>query len=136
MDWMDIMFVCQAIFIVIWVGTVIWLGVNWLVRKLARSRSSINYEPFDDRLLIRRLERKVQPIPDGVVMPQSQQAPLNEGIVIAVGPDVPQAKWPGAHVCFVEHAGYEVEIDSESYLQMRDEEVIGRRVVPSKKREI
>ncbi len=127
MDWADNVFVGLAVFIVLCAVTVIGLGVNWLVRKLARPRSPINYEPFDDRLLIRRLERKVQPIPDGVVMPQSQQAPLNEGIVIAVGPDVPKAKWPGAHVCFVEHAGYEVEIDGESYLQMTSGEVIGLR---------
>ena len=46
---------------------------------------AINYRPRGDRVIVKRLEAPAQN-PDEVFIPKSQQKPLNEGIVIAVGP--------------------------------------------------
>lgn len=96
----------------------------------------INYEPRGDRVIVRRL-----PPPESkegeVYIPASQQKPLDEGIVIAVGPGSrnrltgqidPINLEPGDHVCFGDFAGNDVEVDGETYLSMRDEEIHGKRI--------
>ncbi len=47
--------------------------------------SNLNYEPRGDRVIVKRLPLP-QPKPGDVFLPASQQKPLNEGTVIAVGP--------------------------------------------------
>ena len=49
------------------------------------SKTSIDYEPRGDRVVVRRLPRPA-PKPGEVVIPHSQQKLLDEGIVVAVGP--------------------------------------------------
>jgi chaperonin GroES len=96
---------------------------------------SIKYEPRGDRVIVKRLPPPT-PKEGEVFMPASQQKPLNEGIVVAVGPGArnrltglidPIGLEPGDHVCFVDFAGFDIEVDGEAYLSMRDEEVHGRR---------
>ena len=99
------------------------------------STTTINYEPRGDRVVVRRLPRP-DPKPGQVVIPNSQQKQLDEGIVVAVGPgqrnrltglvDVIDLA-PGDHVCFGDYAGSEIDVDGEEYLSMRDEEIHGRR---------
>lgn len=95
----------------------------------------INYTPRGDRVIVRRLERPRRQEGE-VLMPNSQQKPLDEGIVIAVGPGArnrvtglidPLELEAGDHVCFVDMAGSEIEVDGEKYLALRDEEVHGVR---------
>lgn len=76
------------------------------------------------------VKRLAVPLPkDGeVLVPVSQQKPLTEGIVVAVGPQIHDLE-PGMQVHFVDFAGYEIEVDGESYLSMRDEEITGVRPV-------
>lgn len=95
----------------------------------------INYEPRGDRVIVKRLARP-EPLPGALSLPESQQKPLDEGIVIAVGPgnrnrmtgyiDEVNLK-VGDHVCFLEYAGTDIEVDGEVYVSMRDEEIHGRR---------
>lgn len=96
----------------------------------------INYEPRGDRVIVKRL-----PMPekrsDGLATPESMRKPLNEGTVIAVGPgkrnsitgsiDPVELKIDD-HVCFLDYAGFDIEVDGEKYISMRDEEVHGRRL--------
>jgi chaperonin GroES len=97
--------------------------------------TKLNYQPRGDRVIVKRLERPA--LEEGnVFLPKSQQKPLDEGIVVAVGPgarnrvtgyiDEIDMK-EGDHICFLEYAGQEVTIDGEIYLSLRDEEVHGRR---------
>lgn len=100
------------------------------------SESSINYEPRGDRVIVRRLPQP-EGMVGGVYVPASQQKPLNEGVVVAVGPglrnrvtgqrDTIDLK-PGDNICFVDFAGFAVEVDGVEYLSLRDEEVHGRRI--------
>jgi len=103
-------------------------------------KSTINYEPRGDRVVVRRLERPA-PKPGEVIVPGSMQKQLDEGIVVAVGPGLRnRLTWqidpvdiePGDHVCFGDFAGSEIEVDGEKFLSMRDEEIHGRRpaIVP------
>jgi len=97
--------------------------------------SSLNYQPRGDRIIVRRHER---PAPEGgIMLPDSQQRPLNAGTVIAVGPgarnsvtgriDRIEDLAPGDTVEFLDYAGSTVEIDGEEYLCMRDCEIHGKR---------
>lgn len=95
----------------------------------------INYEPRGDRVILKRLPPPEQKEGD-VYLPASQQKPLNEGVVVAVGPGLrnrvtgmidPVDLQPEDLVCFVDYAGFEIEVDGEKYLSLRDEEVHGRR---------
>lgn len=86
----------------------------------------LNYKPRGDRVIVKRFEI-AKPEAGQVVMPASQQKPLNEGLVMAVGPKIHDLQ-RGDHVCFVEYAGNDIEIDGESYLSMRDDEIVGHRL--------
>lgn len=96
---------------------------------------SLNYIPRGDRILVRRL-LPPEPEPGKMVNPLSQTKPLNAGIVLAVGPGArnrvtgqvePIADLqPGDIVEFVEYA-QEVEVDGETLLLLRDEEIHGKR---------
>lgn len=99
----------------------------------------LNYEPRGDRVIVRRVAPPA-PQEGDVLLPASQQKPLNEGIVVAVGPGLrnhatglrePLDFKVGDHICFLEYAGFGVEIDGVEYLSMRDEEIHGRRLSPA-----
>lgn len=103
------------------------------------STTPINYEPRGDRVIVRRLPPP-EPKEGEVYVPASQQKPLNEGVVVAVGPKLKVDRptgvvyfglEPGDTVCFVDFAGFEIEVDGETYLSLRDEEIHGKRLTPA-----
>lgn len=105
-------------------------------RKRSSARALNGYQPREDRVLVKRSERP-EPGPDEVVMPASQQKQKNEGTVVAIGPGAINAvtgrREPidlavGDVVEFLDYSGFEVEIDGEIYLSMRDLEIHGRRL--------
>ncbi len=85
-------------------------------------------------MIVRRLPPP-EPKEGEVYVPASQQKPLNEGVVVAVGPKlyrrigdyVTSDINPDDIVCFVDYAGFEIEVDGETYLSLRDEEIHGKR---------
>lgn len=95
----------------------------------------INYEPRGDRILVKPLPPP-GPKEGEIFVPASQQRPLNEGLVVAVGPGMrnritgqidPIDLEPGDHIGYVDFSGFDVVVDGESFLSMRDEEIHGRR---------
>jgi chaperonin GroES len=87
-------------------------------------------QPRGDRVLVRRLEAP-QPKEGELSLPKSQQAPMNTGIVLAVGPGVrnritgeiePIDLIPGDIVDFFDFANT-VTVDGEELLLLRDEEI-------------
>src|SRR5271170_607063 len=104
------------------IGLVLWVREQF---KKRRAKSPISYQPRGDRVLVKRHEHPPQAEGE-LALPASQQKPLDEGSVIAVGPEVAGIS-SGDHVCFLEFAGTDVWVDGESYLSMRDEEVHGKR---------
>lgn len=90
-----------------------------------RRTTSIDYTPRGDRVIVKRL-----PLPEAkegeMLLPSSQQRPLNEGTVVAFGPKVSDLSLE-QHVCFLDFAGTTVEVDGIEYLSMRQEEIHGVR---------
>ena len=84
------------------------------------------YRPRGDRIIVERVALPEAPA-EGLVIPKSQQKPLDEGIVVAVGPEITDIT-RGQHVCFLEYARSPILIDGKEYLSMRDEEVHGVRL--------
>jgi chaperonin GroES len=104
----------------------------WRARS-GKQATAGGYTPRGDRVLVRRLAATA-PQAGEVVLPTSQQKPLNEGIVVAVGPGmlhsgerVPVDLKVGQHVCFLDYAGSAIVVDGEEYLSLRDEEIHGDR---------
>lgn len=93
----------------------------------SESSAMNGYTPRGDRVIVKRLPLPEQQAGE-MAVPDSQRRPPDEGIVHAVGPDVPDIA-VGDHVCFLEHAGSELEIDGANYLSMREVEVHGKRGV-------
>lgn len=104
---------------------VILILVIWALGGHRSRPTDISYIPRGDRVIVKRLPQP-KPKEGELLIPGSQQKLLDEGIVIAVGPEISDIE-PGAHVCFLEFAGTTVEIDGESYLSMRDQEIHGVR---------
>lgn len=98
-------------------------------------KSTIDYEPRQDRVVVSPLPPP-PPKPGEVIIPGSQAKPLNEGIVVAVGPGSrnrltgkidPIDLEPGDHICYADFAGSSVTVDGVEYLSMRNEEIHGMR---------
>ena len=103
----------------------VWNSIVLFFLRSPSARTTLNYEPRGDRVIVKRLP-KPAPVPGAMFLPDSQQRPLNEGMVLAVGPEIDDIE-PGEHICFLDFAGTAVEIDGVEYLSMRDEEIHGKR---------
>lgn len=94
-------------------------------QAVERKESTLNYTPRGDRVIVKRLERP-QPSEEQLFIPKSQQKDFNEGVVVAVGPEILDLA-VGDQVCFLDFAGTEVEVDGELYLSLMDSEIHGVR---------
>jgi chaperonin GroES len=86
---------------------------------------TLSYTPRGDRVIVEQAQLPESPS-EGLLVPKSQQKPLNEGTVIALGPKV-YGLSVGQQVCFLEYAGSPIVIDGKEYVSMRDEEIHGVR---------
>ena len=123
----DLSFYAVAIAIAMIVALAGVLWAEWEKTKHQQRSGKSGYTPRGDRVIVKRLPQP-KPKEGELLIPGSQRKPLDEGIVIAVGPEIEDIE-PGNHVCFLEFAGTTVEIDGESYLSMRDQEIHGIRKV-------
>jgi len=92
----------------------------------------MNIRPFHDRILIQRLDEGEQKV-GGIIIPDTAKEKPQQGKVIAAGsgkirddgtrqpPDVKA----GDRILFGKYAGQEVRLESEDYLIMREEDVLG-----------
>ena len=89
-------------------------------------------KPLHDRLLVTRIEDKVQK-KGGIIIPDSAREKPMEGKVIAVGSGrvlddgkkVPLEVKVGDRVLFGKYAGTEVKIDNKEHVIVREDEVLG-----------
>ena len=89
-------------------------------------------KPLRDRLLVKRIEDKVE-TRGGIVIPDSAQEKPMEGRVIAVGSGrvvkgrkrAPLEVQAGDRVLLARHAGTEVQIDDKEHVIVREDEVLG-----------
>lgn len=86
--------------------------------------------PLQDRIIVKR-DEAVSMTEGGIALPESIQEIPQRGTVIAVGPGrtdnlgnlVPMTIGVGDRVLFGTYAGAELEIDGDSYMIMREQDV-------------
>ncbi len=88
--------------------------------------------PLNDRILVQRLEEE-EKTAGGIIIPDSAKEKPAEGKIIAVGPGklndagerVALQVKANDIVLFSKYGGTDVKIDGESYLIMREDDVLG-----------
>ena len=92
----------------------------------------MNIRPLNDRILVKRLEEETQTA-GGIIIPDSAKEKPAEGEIIAVGPgkmnDAGQRAAmdvkAGDRVLFSKYGGTDVKFDGQSYLIMREDDILG-----------
>ena len=92
----------------------------------------MNLRPLYDRIVVRRVEQKEQ-VQGGIIIPDSAKEKPQEGEVVAVGKGkrledgsvVPLDVKAGDRILFGKYSGSDIKMDSQEYLIMREDEVLG-----------
>ena len=92
----------------------------------------MKFKPLGDRILLKQLEAKEQ-TKGGIVIPDTVKEKPQEGKIIAVGegkknPEgkvIPLSLKVGDKILYGKYSGTEVVVDSEEYLIIREEDVLG-----------
>ncbi len=88
--------------------------------------------PLYDRIVVKRLEQKEQ-MQGGLYIPDSAKEKPQEGEVVATGKGkrlengtlVPLDVQVGDRILFGKYSGSDIKLDSDEYLIMREDEVLG-----------
>jgi chaperonin GroES len=92
----------------------------------------INFVPSQDRILVRRVEEQ-EKTPGGLVIPDTAKDKPQEGEVLAVGKGkigedgkiIPVDIKRGDRILFGKYAGTEIVLDGDTFLILREDEVLG-----------
>jgi chaperonin GroES len=92
----------------------------------------MNIRPLYDRIVVKRIEQQEQ-MQGGLYIPDSAKEKPQEGEVVAVGKGkrledgklVPLDVQVGDRILFGKYSGSDIKIDSEEYMIMREDEVLG-----------
>ena len=92
----------------------------------------MKFNPLHDRILIKRIEEK-ETAKGGIIIPDSAKEKQQEGEVIAVGNGrktedgkvIPLDVKAGDRILFGKYSGTEINVDSEEFLILKEEEVMG-----------
>lgn len=88
--------------------------------------------PLLDRVLVKRIEPPTKSV-GGILLPESSQSKLNEGVVVACGPGrrdkdgtlLPMGVKPEDKVLLPQYGGNDVTIGDEELVLFRDEDLLG-----------
>ena len=88
--------------------------------------------PLHDRVLIKRVEEQ-ETVRGGIIIPDSAKEKSQEGEVVAVGAGkmlengsvTPLDVKPGDRILFGKYSGTEIKIETQDYLILREDEIIG-----------
>lgn len=92
----------------------------------------MDFKPLGDRVLLKQLEAKEQ-TKGGIVIPETAKEKPQEGEIIAVGTGkkdddgkvITMSLKSGDKVLYGKYSGTEITIDSEEYLIIREDDVLG-----------
>ena len=95
-------------------------------------KTKMKIKPLHDRVLVRRVE-EITKTSGGIIIPDTAKEKPLEGIVEAVGtgkiaPDgkvIALTVKEGDKVLFAKYAGTEIKLDGESFLMIREEDLLG-----------
>jgi chaperonin GroES len=88
--------------------------------------------PLYDRIVVKRIEEQEQ-MRGGLYIPDSAKEKPQEGEVVAVGKGkrlengslIPLDVQPGDRILFGKYSGSDIKLESDEYLIMREDEVLG-----------
>ncbi|RMG06217.1 MAG: co-chaperone GroES [Acidobacteria bacterium] len=89
--------------------------------------------PLHDRVLVKRIEEKMEKTAGGIYIPDTAKEKPQEGEVVAVGAGKykedgtrqPLDVKEGDRILFGKYSGSEIKIDGEEFLIMREDEILG-----------
>ena len=92
----------------------------------------MSFRPLHDRILIKRIEER-ESVKAGIIIPDTAKEKPQEGEVVAVGHGKKTEEGKvialdvkaGDRILFGKYSGAEIKIDSQEYLILREEEVLG-----------
>ena len=95
------------------------------------AKRTMKVEPLGDKVVVKRLDSE-DTTAGGIVLPDSAQEKPQQGRVLSVGDGrltadgtrVPIQVKDGDRVVFTSYAGVEINVDGESLLIMREEEIL------------
>jgi chaperonin GroES len=99
----------------------------------------MNVRPLHDRIIVERLEEGEQQI-GGIIIPDSAKEKPQQGRVLAVGKGrsnddgrrIVLEVRPGNLILFGKYAGQEIRLDGDTYLIMKEDEVLAVIEGPTK----
>jgi len=99
---------------------------------LALEKSSMNFRPLHDRVVIKRAEVETKSA-GGIIIPDTAGEKPQEGEVVAVGPGgrdeagklVPIDLKKGNRVLFGKWSGTEIKVDGKELLIMKESDIMG-----------
>jgi chaperonin GroES len=89
-------------------------------------------KPLHDRVLIKRIEEE-ETLKSGIIIPDTAKEKSQEGQVISVGTGrtlengsiAPLEVKEGDRILFGKYSGTEIKVESQDYLILREDEIIG-----------
>lgn len=97
-----------------------------------KSKTSVQFRPLDDRLLIEPVEAE-ETTAGGIVLPDTAREKPQRGHVLAVGPGklLDSGKRAGMvvkvgdEVLYGKYSGTEIDVSGETYVVLRESDVLG-----------
>ncbi len=94
--------------------------------------AKVNVRPLGDRVLVQHLE-EVETKKGGIIIPDTAKEKPQEGKVVALGTGkrdedgktIPFVVKTGDTVLISKYGGTEIKVDGESYLIMREDDILG-----------
>ena len=84
---------------------------------------TISIKPLGDRVVIEPIEQE-EMTASGIVLPDTAKEKPQQGLVLAVGPDVEGDIAVDNRVLYAKYAGTEIKVDGKDVLILREDDVL------------
>lgn len=93
---------------------------------MGKIKQTVGINPLADRVLVKQDEPEEKTL-GGIYLAESEKIVPTTGIVVAKGPGItgPVKLDVGDHVYYGKYGGQEVTLDGDTYLSMREGDIIG-----------
>ena len=84
---------------------------------------ALSVKPLGDRVVIEPIEQQ-EMTASGIVLPDTAKEKPQQGLVLAVGPDVEGEIKVDNKVLYAKYAGTEIKIDAKDVLILREDDIL------------
>lgn len=102
------------------------MAINTDKKNQRKSKNAFPLRPLHDRVIVRP-DKAEEQTAGGIIIPDTAKERPNRGIVLASGKghkDLPNETKPGDIVLYGKYAGTEIEHDGETFIIMRESDII------------